>query len=223
MPKEGYYSLTIKKEAAEKLQALAKQRGLGVVEFFDELVTDLEQLEKIKSIETKTLVRNLADAYYLLKTVVDLNAFLKNPYTTLERLFGEVNIERISYFLLPIEDATKINALAPFALSEASKLESILNNFDPHWKESVKRTFFTRPLTRRKRLELKLDFAYRLEGLFGPEGFAFLEVIKRLSEYKDLIPALQVTIDTLNMCYNVFKDLIKKYKPNLNPANENKS
>jgi hypothetical protein len=51
MPKEGYYSLTIKKETAEKLQALAKERGLGLVEFFEDITESLSEVsvkEKIR-------------------------------------------------------------------------------------------------------------------------------------------------------------------------------
>ncbi|MBC7076749.1 MAG: hypothetical protein H5T92_00320 [Synergistales bacterium] len=212
MPKEGYYALTIRKSTAERFQALAKSKGVGLVDFFDQIASKLEELEKMEVVDTKTLVQTLVEAYDLLKTVDDLDRFLESPYTTIEKLFGTNDKERIDYELIPLEDAVKINAIAGFARSEAGKIEAVLNRLDPDWRAWSKQAFFIRPMTRRGKLELKLDFAYRLEALFGEDANNFLEVIKKLEKIKEP-PPLQSTINALLKCHEVFKGIIKKCKP----------
>lgn len=47
MPKEGYYSLTIRQESADKLIQMAKDEGVSIVKFFENLTRDPEKVKLI--------------------------------------------------------------------------------------------------------------------------------------------------------------------------------
>jgi hypothetical protein len=55
MPKEGYYSLTISEEAANILKEEAAKKGLGLVEYFEQLTKSFNQIRIGESLELSSM------------------------------------------------------------------------------------------------------------------------------------------------------------------------
>ena len=116
MPKEGYYSLTVKEQDAKKLQRLAEASGKGIVEYFSDLVKDTDRLATIEIAQTldaelfRTLLGEaarsglMAVSYSLMlkkitnaetnESLVKLYVFLWNEYSSLSHLTSTQKNER---------------------------------------------------------------------------------------------------------------------------------
>lgn len=119
MPREGYYSLTIRKETAEKLQEQAKKQGLGLVEYFDTLVatTNIDKMIKEGVLQ--------ASFFYISNSLLDAQLYLER----IQLIFRTPGLlsrykEELDKLTDPNEGIKKSVAAPPLSQEEFAQLDA---------------------------------------------------------------------------------------------------
>jgi hypothetical protein len=220
MPKEGYYSLTIKQEAADVFQRVAKEENKGIVEYFNELALDIGKIRIIKTIQEETMIEALGQAHFALAHFRDYYVILTEKKSFLGQDFVNFEFLQNSIFEIHakqrfVEMRLNFTNLVHKSDCEKTKLARILGDVKPEFQIAplIRPPFQTPIVDMAASIPSKKDIARFInnsELIFGARFSYLLDIIEMLEKIRPTCEQVAETISLLQDLYT-FLEGLKNY------------